>query len=123
MSVVVISSKIAKFRLLVARALNALYYKTGVKVFREISNKLALGIPVKVNDIWYIFTCVSDLLELVPEYEREVFDKLFDVLRPGSIFIDVGAHIGRYSFPIAKLVGENGLAIAIEPDPLALRLF
>jgi hypothetical protein len=53
--------KIAKFRLLVARALNALYYKTGVKVFREISNKLALGIPVRVNDIWYIFTCVSDL--------------------------------------------------------------
>jgi hypothetical protein len=51
MSVIVISSKIAKFRLLVARALNALYYTTGIKVLREISNKLALGIPVKVNDI------------------------------------------------------------------------
>ena len=84
-----------KLRLIMARALNALYYRTGVKVFREISNKLALGIPVKVNDIWYTLTCVSDLLELVPEYEREVFDKLFDVLRSGSVFVDVGAHIGR----------------------------
>jgi len=46
---------------------------------------------------------------------------LFEVLRPGSVFIDVGAHIGRYSFPIAKLVGENGLVIAIEPDPLAFK--
>jgi FkbM family methyltransferase len=121
MCVIVISSKIAKFRLLMARALNALYYRTWVKVFRELSNRLALRIHVKVNNIWYVLTCVSDLLELVPEYEQEVFDKLFRVLRPGSVFIDVGAHIGRYSFPIAKLVGENGLVIAIEPDPLAFK--
>jgi FkbM family methyltransferase len=110
-----------KLRLIMARALNALYYRTGIKVFRKISNKLALGIPVKVNDIWYTLTCVSDLPGLVPEYEQEVFDKLFKVLRPGSVFIDVGAHIGRYSFPIAKLVSENGLVIAIEPDPLAFK--
>jgi FkbM family methyltransferase len=110
-----------KLKLVMARVLNALYYRTGVKVFRGISNRLTLGIPVKVSDIWYVLTCVSDLLELVPEYEQEVFDKLFKVLRPGSVFIDVGAHIGRYSFPIAKLVGENGLVIAIEPDPLAFK--
>jgi FkbM family methyltransferase len=104
-----------------ARALNALYYRTGVKVFRELSNRLALGIPIKVNDIWYVLTCVSDSLELVPEYEQEVFDELLKVLRPRSVFIDVGAHIGRYFFPIAKLVGENGLVIAIEPDPPAFK--
>jgi hypothetical protein len=40
-----------KLRLIMARALNALYYRTGVKVFRELSNRLALGIPIKVNDI------------------------------------------------------------------------
>jgi hypothetical protein len=68
----------------------------GLKVFRELSNRLALGIPIKVNDIWYVLTCVSDSLELVPEYEQEVFDELLKVLRPGSVFIDVGAHIGRY---------------------------
>jgi FkbM family methyltransferase len=101
-----------------ARALNALYHRTGVKVLRELSNRLALRIRVKVNNIWYVLTC---LLELVPEYEQEVFDELLKVLRPGSVFIDVGAHIGRYSFSIAKLVGENGLVIAIEPDPLAFK--
>jgi hypothetical protein len=110
-----------KLKLVMARILNALYYRTGVKVFREISNRLALGMLVKVNDIWYVLTCVSDLLELIPEYEREVFDKLFDVLRSGSVFVDVGAHIGRYSLPIAKLVGENGLVIAVEPNPPAFK--
>jgi FkbM family methyltransferase len=63
----------------------------------------------------------SDLLELVPEYEQEVFGKLFEVLKPGSVFIDVGAHIGRYSFPIAKLIDMDGLVIAIEPDPLTFK--
>jgi len=48
---------------------------------------------------------------------------LFKVLRPGSVFIDVGAHIGRYSIPIAKLVGENRLVIPIEPDPPAFKFF
>jgi hypothetical protein len=110
-----------KLKLVTARILNALYYRTEIEVFREISNRLALGIPIKVNDIWYVLTCVSDLLELVPEFEREVFDKLFDILRSRSVFIDVGAHIGRYSFPVAKLVSGNGLVIAVEPDPLAFK--
>ena len=98
-----------------------MHYITGIKVFREISNRLALGIRVKLNNITYVLTCTSDLLELVPEYEQEVFGKLFEVLKPGSVFIDVGAHIGRYSFPIAKLIGMDGLVIAIEPDPLTFK--
>jgi hypothetical protein len=121
MNVIIISNKIDRFRLLIARILNALYYRTGIKAFREISNRLTLGMHIKVNDIWYALTCVSDLLEIVPVYERKVFDKLFGFLKSGSVFIDVGAHIGRYSFPIAKLVGKDGLVIAIEPAPLAFK--
>lgn len=40
-----------KLKPVMARILNALYYRTGVEAFREISNRLALGMPVKVNDI------------------------------------------------------------------------
>ena len=110
-----------KLPLVAARILNALYYRTGVKVFREVSNRLASGKYVKIDNIWYVLTCVSDLLEIVPEYEREVFNKLLDVLKSGSVFIDVGAHIGRYSFLIAKLIGRDGLVIAVEPDPSAFK--
>jgi len=67
------------------------------------------------------FGCVSDLAEVAPEYEHEVFRRLLDIIKPGFNFIDVGAHIGRYSFPIAKLLGENGLVIAIEPDSRAFK--
>ena len=112
----VIKERINKYQLLAARLLNALYYKTGIKAFRALSNKLAFGVVIEVKGILYMLTCVSDLAEVAPEYEHEVFRKLLDSIKPGFNFIDVGAHIGRYSFPIAKLLGENGLVIAIEPD-------
>jgi len=62
-----------KLKLVMARILSALYYRTGVKAFREISNRPALGMLIKVDGIWHVLTRVSDLLELIPEYEREVF--------------------------------------------------
>lgn len=37
------------------------------------------------------------------------------VLRPGDVSVDVGAHIGLTVIPAAKVVGENGRVIAIEP--------
>ena len=112
---------IDNFRLLVARTLNAIYYRSGIALFRELSNRLSSGIRVRVNDIYYVLTCTSDLLEVVPEYEKEVFNELFRNLRPGSVFIDVDAHIGRYSFPVAKFVGEDGIVVVIEPDPVSFR--
>lgn len=38
-------------------------------------------------------------------------------IKYGDVFIDVGAHVGKYTIPISKKVGETGLVIAIEPDP------
>jgi len=35
----------------------------------------------------------------------------------GDVVIDVGAHVGKYSLPAAKFVGENGKVIAIEAHP------
>ena len=111
----------SKLRLNAARLLNALYYRTKLKIFREFPNKLFSGLRIKVNDIYYVLTCTSDLLEVAPGYEKEIFDELFRVLRRRSVFIDVGAHIGRYSFPVARFVGEDGIVVAIEPDPVSFR--
>ena len=38
-------------------------------------------------------------------------------VKKGDVFIDVGAHIGKYACVIARLVGEQGRVIAIEPHP------
>ena len=35
----------------------------------------------------------------------------------GSIFIDVGAHIGYHAVYAAKIVGKTGKVICVEPDP------
>ena len=46
-------------------------------------------------------------------------DKAFleHVLKPGALVIDVGANIGMISIRSAKLVGDSGKVIAIEPNP------
>jgi FkbM family methyltransferase len=44
-----------------------------------------------------------------------LFFKLF--LRPGDIFVDVGANIGLVSLTAAQIVGRNGRVVAIEGFP------
>lgn len=45
-------------------------------------------------------------------------------LRPGSVFVDVGANVGVYSLKAAKEVGDDGLVVAVEPFlETASRLF
>jgi len=39
------------------------------------------------------------------------------LLRPGDIFIDVGAHVGWFTTIAARQVGSDGQVIAIEPYP------
>lgn len=42
---------------------------------------------------------------------------LLSVLRPGDVFVDVGANIGYFSLLAASVVGEAGTVFAFEPDP------
>lgn len=41
-------------------------------------------------------------------------------LKPGGVFVDVGANAGIYSLTAAALVGETGHVLAIEPNPVVL---
>jgi FkbM family methyltransferase len=36
-------------------------------------------------------------------------------LRPGSVFVDIGANVGVFSMKAAKEVGDDGIVIAVEP--------
>ena len=44
-------------------------------------------------------------------------------LRPGDIYIDIGANYGYMAINASRLVGNDGLVIAIEPEPRVLNLF
>jgi FkbM family methyltransferase len=44
------------------------------------------------------------------------------LLRPGDVFVDVGANIGYFSVLAASVVGAQGAVFAFEPDPDNYRL-
>lgn len=50
-------------------------------------------------------------------YEASVEQTLCRYIRPGTIFYDVGAHIGVLSLIAARLVGTEGAVFAFEADP------
>lgn len=37
-------------------------------------------------------------------------------LRPGEVVFDIGAHIGSFALRAARMVGEDGLVVAVEPE-------
>jgi len=53
----------------------------------------------------------------IVEESYEPFMKDLVNLKLGDVFVDVGAHVGKYSFYAARQVGDSGLVIAIEPHP------
>ena len=50
-------------------------------------------------------------------YEPHVQRCLGQLLRPGDIFVDVGAHIGFFSLIASSLVGHTGKVYAFEANP------
>jgi len=55
--------------------------------------------------------------KFIVEESYEPFMKDVVKLKLGDVFVDVGAHVGKYSFYAARQVGDSGLVIAIEPHP------
>jgi len=47
---------------------------------------------------------------------------LLALLRPGDVFVDVGANIGYFSVLAASVVGDKGAVFAFEPDPANYQL-
>ncbi len=50
-------------------------------------------------------------------YEPHVTQAIKDLLKPGAIFIDIGANIGYFTMLAASLVGSQGRVFAFEPNP------
>ena len=52
-------------------------------------------------------------------YEKAVTDAVITALKPGDVFVDVGANVGYFSTVAARLVGAAGHVVAFEPDERA----
>lgn len=51
------------------------------------------------------------------EHEPEVQDAIHAVLTQGTVFYDVGAHVGTMSLGAANVVGETGRVVAFDAEP------
>jgi len=59
----------------------------------------------------------DDIYAVLPFREMDVQDAILGRLRPGDVFVDVGANVGYYSVLGARAVGPNGCIVAIEAVP------
>ena len=55
--------------------------------------------------------------QAAPTQIQAAVDQLRRFLRPGDVAIDIGAHAGDTSLPIALAVGPTGTVVALEPNP------
>lgn len=55
-------------------------------------------------------------------YEKGTIQLLHQFLKPGSVFLDVGANIGLMSCVAGKRVGEAGKVIAVEANPKTVEI-
>ena len=114
-------------RINIATIFNKLYYKvyhyssTLALIFRIIGDLLVRWAKIKYNDTKYVLIDLSSLSIFYKNYEPNVLRIILNQLSKGDVFIDIGAHIGKYSFLSAKKVGANGKVIAVEPNPIAFK--
>lgn len=52
----------------------------------------------------------------------DVVDELRRFIRPGDVAIDVGAHTGDTTIPMALAAGPDGCVLALEPNPYVFRV-
>ncbi len=65
---------------------------------------------------------VSLYLYLFGIWEPDITEFIKRRLKPGNVFVDVGANIGYHSVLASKLVGEQGRVVAIEASPTTFDL-
>jgi FkbM family methyltransferase len=74
-------------------------FEPGVRVFLDPDDWIAKNILVE------------------GEWESSEWNWIKSRISRGSVLVDVGAHVGTYTLRAAKAVGDEGLVIAIEPNP------
>jgi FkbM family methyltransferase len=83
-------------------------------VWASIRSGPGKGLAIRLNPRY-------EMGYLEGDYEAPVERVLLSNLRPGTVFYDVGAHIGVFSLIAARKIGIQGSVMAFEPDPSNVR--
>lgn len=75
---------------------------------------------IENQDLYY----VDDVHDYIKEYvlkqgwrwEEQIHERFKKYVKPGSVALDIGAHIGTHTLNLSRLVGPEGLVHAFEPQ-------
>ena len=90
-----------------------LAYRKAFRATRYVGNR---RLPVCRNGKWTSVP-IEMWNGLRVEYEPYMERALTQLLAPGHIFFDIGAHFGIWSSVASRLVGPTGTVVACEPSP------
>lgn len=89
-----------------------------VRIAIPLDARLWVHIPVgPESGVWAHLDPRFEMEYASGTYEFQVQRELLTNLQPGSVFYDVGAHIGIVSMFAAQVVGAEGAVFAFEADP------
>jgi FkbM family methyltransferase len=71
-----------------------------------------------LRGFWWLLATRSSFL--FGKYEPEQTKLFGELVKPGDVVFDVGAHFGYYTLLASKLVGDSGKVISFEPSPANL---
>lgn len=58
---------------------------------------------------------IQENIYFLGAYEKAELKAVSGILRPGDVFLDLGANLGLYSLHASRIVGESGKVISFEP--------
>ncbi len=67
---------------------------------------------VRLNDFF-----IGAVIERHKAYEPHIVREIETLLKPGDVFVDIGANVGYFSLLAATLVAPGGQVLAFEPKP------
>ncbi|MEM2703353.1 MAG: FkbM family methyltransferase [Candidatus Bathyarchaeia archaeon] len=73
------------------------------------------NVKLKIYGVYFVAVDLESFEVLLPSHEPWLWKYL--KLREGDVFIDAGAHIGKYTLLAAKITGNSGMVVSIEPHP------
>ena len=80
------------------------------------SNGLTLEFDMLLDITQFSQNAMWNLLSAGELYEPETSHFIACTLQDGDTFIDVGSHVGYFALLASRLVRENGLVLAFEPE-------
>jgi FkbM family methyltransferase len=86
---------------------------------RWASSRLS-GIVLSSNGVKFVMPDFEALAIISEDFEP--FMRYWFLPKMGQIVLDVGAHVGAYTLRAAKMVGDRGRVIALEPTPATYRM-